>query len=124
MAGVNPANLRVVDSDVPFRTCGLDAPDSDWMQTIQGAFNPSDWRYMLIFSALNIFFCFFYTAVMFNPVDVAENLKKFGGISLAFVQAREQRNTLTMCLTRLTCRRSLYRAGVLSAHVCHAAISE
>ena len=41
--------------------------------------HPADWRYNTIFTILNIFFAFFYTSVVFNPVDVADNLKKSGG---------------------------------------------
>ena len=37
------------------------------------------WLYNVIFVAAIIFFCYFYTAVTFNPVDVAENIKKQGG---------------------------------------------
>ena len=40
---------------------------------------PGRWLYNLVYVGLIIFFCYFYTAVTFNPVDVADNLKKFGG---------------------------------------------
>ncbi len=40
---------------------------------------PGGWFYDVIYVALIIFFTYFYTAVTFNPVDVADNLKKYGG---------------------------------------------
>ena len=49
------------------------------MQRISEALQPGDWRYNTVYVALIIFFCYFYTAVTFNPVDVADNMKKYGG---------------------------------------------
>ena len=65
-----------------------------------------------MFSALNIFFCYFYTAVMFNPVDVAENLKRQGG-SVPGVRAGQQTaDYIDRVLTRLTFAGGLYVAAV------------
>ena len=50
-----------------------------WMQRISEALHPGDWRYNLVYVGLIVFFCYFYTAVTFNPVDVADNMKKYGG---------------------------------------------
>lgn len=86
--------------------------DAEWMQAIQGAFSFQDWRYMVMFSALNIFFCFFYTAVMFNPVDVAENLKKFGGYIPGIRPGAKTAEYIDYVLTRLTCVGALYVAAV------------
>ena len=71
-----------------------------------------DWRYMLMFSALNIFFCFFYTAVMFNPVDVAENLKKFGGYIPGIRPGAKTAEYIDHVLTRLTFGGAIYVAAV------------
>jgi preprotein translocase subunit SecY len=53
--------------------------EADWMQKLQTALLPGSWLYNSVFIALIVFFAFFYTAMTFNPVDVADNLKKFGG---------------------------------------------
>ena len=42
-------------------------------------FNPGTWEYYVAFAVLNIFFTYFYTSIIFNPIDLAENLKKQGG---------------------------------------------
>lgn len=51
-------------------------PDKPWLQWMRAALIPGDWRHILFYVLLIVFFCFFYTAVVFNPVDVADNLKK------------------------------------------------
>jgi preprotein translocase subunit SecY len=47
-----------------------------FMDSIQTSINRGDWVFNTVFAVLIVFFCFFYTGVVFNPVDVAENLKK------------------------------------------------
>ncbi len=86
--------------------------DAGWARAIQSALNIGDWRYMLMFSALNIFFCFFYTAVMFNPVDVAENLKKFGGYIPGIRPGAKTAEYIDHVLTRITFGGAVYVAAV------------
>src|SRR6202000_3281327 len=50
-----------------------------WLKSMQEALSPNGTIYNLLFVALIIFFCFFYTEIVFNPTDVADNLKKYGG---------------------------------------------
>jgi preprotein translocase subunit SecY len=50
-----------------------------WLASIQESLSPSGSIYNIVFVLLIVFFCFFYTEVVFNPKDVAENLKKHGG---------------------------------------------
>lgn len=86
--------------------------DAAWMQSIQSALQPGTWQYILLFSTMNIFFCFFYTAVMFNPVDVAENLKKFGGYIPGIRPGTKTAEYIDHVLTRLTFGGALYVAAV------------
>lgn len=51
-------------------------PQNEFLQSMRVALMPGDWRHILFYVGLIVFFCFFYTAVVFNPVDVADNLKK------------------------------------------------
>ncbi len=53
--------------------------DTPWLKSLQDALSPTGTIYNIIFVALIIFFAFFYTEVVFNSNDVAENLKKYGG---------------------------------------------
>ncbi|MEI7973408.1 MAG: preprotein translocase subunit SecY [Bdellovibrio sp.] len=50
-----------------------------WLKNLQDSLNPNGVIYNVLFVALIIFFCFFYTEIVFNPNEVAENLKKYGG---------------------------------------------
>ncbi|MEO7041737.1 MAG: preprotein translocase subunit SecY [Gemmatimonadaceae bacterium] len=50
-----------------------------FMQRVSEMVQPGTWLYLLILGVLIIFFTYFYTAIIFNPVDIAENLKKQGG---------------------------------------------
>ena len=53
--------------------------------------------YMILYVALIVFFAFFYTAIVFNPKETADNLKKHGGFIPASGRASARRSTSTMC---------------------------
>src|SRR5262249_26351341 len=57
-------------------TSFIDHPAAHW---IQQHLQVGSWFYDVVYVGLIIFFCYFYTAVTFNPADVADNMKKFGG---------------------------------------------
>lgn len=50
-----------------------------WIKSLQETLSPAGVLYNIAFVALIIFFCFFYTEIVFNPNEVADNLKKYGG---------------------------------------------
>lgn len=50
-----------------------------WLQSLQQSLSPNGAIYNILFVLLIVFFCFFYTEIVFNPKEVAENLKKYGG---------------------------------------------
>ena len=64
--------------------------------------------YYVIYATLIIFFCYFYTAIVFNPVDVAENLKKHGGFVPGIRPGKETADYLDYVLTRITLVGSLF----------------
>ena len=53
--------------------------DTPWLRNLQAALSPTGSIYNILFVGLIVFFCFFYTEIVFNPNEVAENLKKYGG---------------------------------------------
>jgi len=93
------ADLRLLDPALPRDDRQLhQAPDhaNDLRRPDAGRFG-----YELLFVAFIIFFCYFYTAVTFNPVDVADNMKKYGG----FVPGSVRKKTaeyIDKILTRIT----------------------
>jgi preprotein translocase subunit SecY len=85
---------------------------SNWMQEMSGALQPNDWRYNVIYVALIVFFTFFYTAVTFNPVDVADNLKKGGGFIPGIRPGKKTAEYIDRVLTRITCAGAVYLSVV------------
>ena len=73
---------------------------------------PGGWVYDLVYVALIIFFAYFYTAVTFNPVDVADNLKKYGGFIPGIRPGRYTAEYIDRVLSRITLGGALYVAAV------------
>ncbi|RAL25027.1 preprotein translocase subunit SecY [Lujinxingia litoralis] len=81
-------------------------------QFIQTVFTPGDWRYNVIYCALIIFFCYFYTAVQVNPMDIADNLKKSNAFVPGIRPGKKTAEYIDQLLTRLTTAGSIYVAAV------------
>jgi preprotein translocase subunit SecY len=79
-----------------------------WLQTIANALAHGQPLYMLLYTALIIFFAFFYTAVVFNPVETADNLKKYGGFVPGIRPGQNTADYFDRVLTRLTAVGALY----------------
>ena len=75
-------------------------------------FTPTDWTYLLLQAFLIVIFTYFYTAVQFNPVDQADNLRKYGGYIPGIRPGPPTAQYLDRVLTRLTLPGSLYLALV------------
>lgn len=82
------------------------------VQTILDLMSPSHWVYNILYVALIIFFCYFYTAVTFNPVDVADNMKKYGGYIPGIRPGKPTAEFIDRVLTRITFGGALYLAAV------------
>jgi preprotein translocase subunit SecY len=74
--------------------------------------SPGFWLHEVLYVALIIFFCYFYTAVTFNPVDVADNLKKWGGYIPGLRPGKPTADYIDRVLTRITLGGALYVAAV------------
>lgn len=83
-----------------------------WLQDVAQAIAPGQPLNILLFSAGIIFFCFFYTALMFNPKDVAENLKKSGAFIPGIRPGEQSARYIDGVLTRLTMFGALYITAV------------
>ena len=64
--------------------------------------------YELVYVALIVFFCYFYTAVTFNPVDVADNMKKYGGYIPGIRPGKRTAQYIDKVLTRITLGGAIY----------------
>lgn len=78
------------------------------IQQLAQSFRPGNWVYEFFYVAFIVFFCYFYTAVTFNPVDVAENIKKHGGYIPGIRPGKETSEYLDKVLTKLTFAGAIY----------------
>jgi preprotein translocase subunit SecY len=85
-----------------------DPAGEGWLQVIANALAHGQPLYMALYMALIIFFAFFYTAVVFNPVETADNLKKYGGFVPGIRPGQNTADYFDRVLTRLTAVGALY----------------
>jgi preprotein translocase subunit SecY len=72
------------------------------MDFIVRNFSPGAFVYYVLYSALIVFFCYFYTAIAFNPTDLAENMKKYGGFIPGIRPGQPTAEFIDRTLTRIT----------------------
>jgi len=85
---------------------------ADWAQRFAAWFNIGSWLYTTIYALLIIFFTYFYTAIQFNPADVADNLRKYGGYIPGIRPGRPTAEYLDRVLVRLTLAGALFLAFI------------
>ncbi|MGH7796034.1 MAG: preprotein translocase subunit SecY [Candidatus Binatia bacterium] len=79
-----------------------------WVQTASGALAPGTFLHDFIYVLLIIFFAFFYTAIVFNPSDVAENMKKAGGYIPGIRPGQKTAEYIERVLSRITLSGAIY----------------
>jgi len=77
-------------------------PYLEWLRTVQGALQHGHPSYIIAYGVLIVFFTFFYTSIMFNPDETAENLRKYGGFLPGIRPGKRTAEYLDFVLTRLT----------------------
>ncbi|MCY3728286.1 MAG: preprotein translocase subunit SecY [Nitrospira sp.] len=83
-----------------------------WVQALGTHLAPGSVVYTLMYVGLIIFFCFFYTAVVLNPVDMSDNMKKYGGFIPGIRPGQRTADYIYRVLTRITFAGSIYLAIV------------
>lgn len=83
-----------------------------WVQSLSQQLAPGSLLYTFLYVALIIFFAFFYTAVVLNPVDMADNMKKYGGFIPGIRPGQKTSDYIYRVLTRVTFAGSVYLAIV------------
>jgi len=84
----------------------------EWLTTVTALLGRGQPLYMAMYMGGIVFFCFFYTAVVFNPVDTADNLKKYGGFIPGIRPGKNTSDYLDHVLTRLTVLGAAYLSAV------------
>ncbi len=110
MAGVIPPIFASSVLMLPSTLAGYS--DSAISLAIQSSLVPGDWRYNVLYTALNIFFCFFYTAVQVNPVDLADNLKKQDAFVPGIRPGKKTAEYIDTVMSRLTFAGAIYISAV------------
>ncbi len=83
-----------------------------WLQNVSDLMQPGGIWYNLLFVGFIVFFCYFYTAVTFNPVDVADNMKKNGGYIPGIRPGKRTADYIDRVLTRITLGGAVYVSAV------------
>jgi len=83
-----------------------------WVQSLGAQLAPGSFIYTSLYVGMIIFFCFFYTAVVLNPVDMSDNMKKHGGFIPGIRPGQRTADYIYRVLTRITFAGSLYLAVV------------
>src|SRR5436309_4322704 len=83
-----------------------------WVQQAGTMLAPGSVTYTILYVSLIVFFCYFYTAVVLNPVDIADNMKKYGGFIPGILLGQRTSDYIYRVLNRITVVGPLYLAGV------------
>jgi len=114
MAGVIPVIFAssIVIFPSTLATWFASSDSLSWLTDVSATLTPGNLPYTLLYSALIIFFCFFYTALVFNSKETADNLKKSGAFIPGIRPGRHTADYIDKVLTRLTMIGSLYLVSV------------
>ena len=113
-AGVIPPIFASSILLLPVTMIGFTAGQGpEWLSTVAAYLGRGQPAYLLIYISLVVFFAFFYTAVVFNPADTADNLKKYGGFVPGIRPGKNTAQYLDYVLTRLTVIGAAYLAAVV-----------
>lgn len=110
-AGVIPVIFAMSILLFPSTIAGF-FPNSKIAVNIAEFLRPGGWVYAILYALLIVFFTYFYTAIVFNPVDVANNIKKYGGFIPGLRPGRPTAQYIEKILSRVTLAGALFLAAV------------
>ena len=112
-AGVIPPIFASSILLLPITVAGFNAGQGpDWLSELSVQLGRGQPAFMLLYMTGIIFFCFFYTSIILNPDDTADNLKKYGGFVPGIRPGKHTAEYIDYVLTRITCVGALYLAAV------------
>jgi preprotein translocase subunit SecY len=86
--------------------------ESGWFRRIVDALSPGEPIYLLLYVGGIIFFCFFYTSIIFNPNEIADNMRKYGGFVPGIRPGKKTAEHVNAILTRITLVGAIYLAFI------------
>jgi preprotein translocase subunit SecY len=90
----------------------LNVKQIEWLQSIVDSLAPGRLLYSLLYVGFIIFFCYFYTAIHFNPTEVADNMKKYGGFVPGIRPGKSTAEYIDRVLTRITFSGAIYVSAI------------
>jgi preprotein translocase subunit SecY len=94
------------------RTIATFFKDSDFMNSVVQILSPGAWLYTILYVGLIVFFAYFYTAMVMNPIEMAENMKKYGGFIPGRKPGKRTSDYINSVLVRITLPGALFFAFV------------
>ena len=110
-AGVIPIIFASSIMILPTTVAGFVPPDHP-LASLANWFNPYGWLYNIFYGVIIVFFTYFYTAVVLNPNDLAENMRKYGGFIPGIRPGRHTAQYIDRVLSRITLPGAVFLAGV------------
>ena len=110
MSGVMPIIFANSIVAIPATIISFTGSDNGFAKFIENWFNYTSWPYLIVFFALLIAFAYFYVAISFNPIEVANNIKANGGSILGIRPGRPTVEYITKILYRITLVGALFVA--------------
>ncbi|MDO5081497.1 preprotein translocase subunit SecY [Buchananella hordeovulneris] len=108
MSGVIPVIFASSILALPALAVQFANPQAGWALWIQRHLAQTSWGYLAIYGLLVLFFAFFYTAITFNPDEVADNMKKYGGFIPGIRAGQPTANFLRYVVSRITTAGAIY----------------
>jgi preprotein translocase subunit SecY len=113
MAPIFASSLLMLPATaIGFAAAGELPPWLEWLPRVAANLQSGQPLFMVLYGALIVFFCFFYTSVMFNPVEVADNLRKYGGFLPSLRPGRRTAEYLDFVMSRITVIGAIYITAV------------
>ncbi|QPK80974.1 preprotein translocase subunit SecY [Schaalia sp. ZJ405] len=108
MSGVIPVIFATSILAMPAMIAQFGKQEAGWVQWISAHFTHTNWFYLTLYALLTLFFAFFYTAITFNPDEVADNMKRYGGFIPGYRAGKPTANFLRYVINRITTAGALY----------------
>lgn len=112
MANVIPVIFASSILTLPTMAIQFGDPSSGWVQWLSRNFDQTSWPYMITFFVMIVFFAFFYTSITFNPDEVADNMKRYGGFIPGIRAGAPTANYLRYVMNRITWVGAVYLATI------------
>lgn len=115
MAGVIPVIFASSILSMPQLLAQFASPESAWVQWIRANLGHQDLMYVVFYGLLTFGFTFFYTSITFNPDEIADNMKKYGGFIPGIRAGRPTADYLRYVISRMTTAGAIYLTIVAMA---------